>query len=154
MLWLTAMALQFSTGNRRGLWAPVGETTRDYLDLALERIRDLMDRTPWLTEWIVFVVTTMTGWSMHARAAVASVANSSNCALTSRPGDDPAACSRRRRRRPRLRAKPLKSPDFLFPVVGIGYHLRVRLYAMLEFASRAVRSTVLLARINSLRKRP
>jgi hypothetical protein len=39
MLWLTAMALQFSASNRRGLWTPAGETTRDYLELALERIR-------------------------------------------------------------------------------------------------------------------
>lgn len=33
------MALQFSISNRGGLWTPAGETTRDYLDLALERIR-------------------------------------------------------------------------------------------------------------------
>lgn len=39
MLWLTAMALQFSISNRRGQWTPAGETTRDYLDLALERLR-------------------------------------------------------------------------------------------------------------------
>lgn len=39
LLWFTAMALQFSSTNRRGLWQPASESTRAYIDLALERLR-------------------------------------------------------------------------------------------------------------------
>ena len=39
VLWFTAMAVQFSSANRRGLWRPGGESTRDYVELALERVR-------------------------------------------------------------------------------------------------------------------
>jgi hypothetical protein len=39
MLWFTAMALQFTSTNRRGLWAPSGDSTLAYVDLALERLR-------------------------------------------------------------------------------------------------------------------
>ena len=39
ILGFTVVALQFSAHNRRGLWQPAGESTRDYLDLALERVR-------------------------------------------------------------------------------------------------------------------
>ena len=67
MLWLTAMALQFSASNRRGLWTPAGETTRDYLDLALERIRR-RERSPWLVAWVVLVVAAMTSWSVYVRS--------------------------------------------------------------------------------------
>jgi hypothetical protein len=33
------MALQFSSANRQGLWRPAAESTRAYVDLALERVR-------------------------------------------------------------------------------------------------------------------
>lgn len=39
MLWFTGMALQFTSENRRGMWLPSAESTRAYLDLALERLR-------------------------------------------------------------------------------------------------------------------
>lgn len=39
MLWFTGMALQFTSENRRGTWLPSAESTRAYLDLALERLR-------------------------------------------------------------------------------------------------------------------
>jgi hypothetical protein len=39
MLWFTAMALQFASTNRGGLWAPSAESTLAYVDLALERLR-------------------------------------------------------------------------------------------------------------------
>lgn len=38
VLWFTAMALQFTTENRRNLWAPSAESTRDYVALALVRL--------------------------------------------------------------------------------------------------------------------
>lgn len=38
VLWFAGMALQFTSDNRRGLWVPVAESTRAYVELALERI--------------------------------------------------------------------------------------------------------------------
>ena len=38
MLWFTGMALQFTSDNRRGMWVAATESTRAYVDLALERI--------------------------------------------------------------------------------------------------------------------
>lgn len=50
MLWFTAMALQFTSANRRGLWIPAAESTVAYLDLALERVtrREKSLRFAWL----------------------------------------------------------------------------------------------------------
>jgi hypothetical protein len=57
LLCFTAMALQFSTWNRRGLWRPAAESTRDYLDLALERVwrRERAVRFAWLLFGLEFV---------------------------------------------------------------------------------------------------
>ena len=50
MLWFTGMALQFTSDNRRGMWAPSAESMRAYLDLALERLsrRERSLRFAWL----------------------------------------------------------------------------------------------------------
>lgn len=50
LLWFTAIAVQFSAANRRGLWQPARESTRDYLELALERVcrREAAVRFAWL----------------------------------------------------------------------------------------------------------
>lgn len=50
MLWFTGMALQFTSDNRRGTWIPSAESTRAYLDLALERLsrRERSLRFAWL----------------------------------------------------------------------------------------------------------
>lgn len=39
VLWFTAMALQFTSDNRKGLWIPATESVVAYLDLALERVK-------------------------------------------------------------------------------------------------------------------
>jgi hypothetical protein len=52
VLWFTAMALQFTSENRRGLWVPSAESTRDYVMLALARL-DRRERALRFT-WILY----------------------------------------------------------------------------------------------------
>jgi hypothetical protein len=54
LLSLAAWALVFSVGNRRGLWSPLGESAREYLDLALLRVA--RRRRALIFMWLLFAV--------------------------------------------------------------------------------------------------